>query len=160
MSIFWQCPLDWEGFTKQSRCRIAGPNPLFWSTWKNEGKKSSQSNRCSAKIKFIIIILTIFQIAQAFNDAVRTERLKGPIVLSRDHHDVSGADSPFRETSNIYDGSAFTAGLCNFHVFMPNIAHKHTSMCSHSFIYVFLCRYGCAEFHRRRSPWSHLGCIT
>lgn len=51
------------------------------------------------------------KIAQAFNDAVRTQRLKGPIVLSRDHHDVSGADSPFRETSNIYDGSAFTADM-------------------------------------------------
>ena len=35
---------------------------------------------------------------------------KGPVILSRDHHDVSGTDSPYRETSNIYDGSAFTAG--------------------------------------------------
>lgn len=35
---------------------------------------------------------------------------QGPVVISRDHHDVSGTDSPFRETSNIYDGSAFTAG--------------------------------------------------
>ncbi|OQR70580.1 urocanate hydratase-like [Tropilaelaps mercedesae] len=51
------------------------------------------------------------KIAQSFNDAVRTERLKGPVVLSRDHHDVSGTDSPFRETSNIYDGSAFTADM-------------------------------------------------
>jgi len=51
------------------------------------------------------------RIAHAFNDAVSTQRLKGPIVLSRDHHDVSGADSPFRETSNIYDGSAFTADM-------------------------------------------------
>lgn len=37
--------------------------------------------------------------------------VKDCIVLSRDHHDVSGTDSPFRETSNIYDGSAFTAGI-------------------------------------------------
>merc|ERR1712037_634550 len=38
-------------------------------------------------------------------------RLKAPVVISRDHHDVSGTDSPFRETSNIYDGSAFTADM-------------------------------------------------
>ena len=37
--------------------------------------------------------------------------LQGPVVISRDHHDVSGTDSPYRETSNIYDGSAFCAGL-------------------------------------------------
>ncbi|XP_077541577.1 urocanate hydratase-like [Haemaphysalis longicornis] len=51
------------------------------------------------------------QIALAFNCAVRDGRLKGPVVISRDHHDVSGADSPYRETSNIYDGSAFTADM-------------------------------------------------
>ncbi|XP_003740720.1 urocanate hydratase [Galendromus occidentalis] len=51
------------------------------------------------------------KIAQALNAAVKTQRLKGPVVLSRDHHDVSGVDSPFRETSNIYDGSAFTADM-------------------------------------------------
>lgn len=37
--------------------------------------------------------------------------LQGPVVISRDHHDVSGTDSPFRETSNIYDGSAFCADM-------------------------------------------------
>ncbi|KAG7177701.1 Urocanate hydratase-like [Homarus americanus] len=51
------------------------------------------------------------RIAQAFNDAVRTGKLKGPVVVSRDHHDVSGTDSPFRETSNVDDGSAFTADM-------------------------------------------------
>lgn len=51
------------------------------------------------------------KIAQAFNEAVRTGKLKGPVVISRDHHDVSGTDSPFRETSNVYDGSAFTADM-------------------------------------------------
>ena len=51
------------------------------------------------------------EIASAFNDAIRTGRLKGPVVLGRDHHDVSGTDSPYRETSNIYDGSAFTADM-------------------------------------------------
>ncbi len=51
------------------------------------------------------------KIALAFNDAIRDGRLSGPVVLGRDHHDVSGADSPFRETSNIYDGSRFTADM-------------------------------------------------
>jgi urocanate hydratase len=50
-------------------------------------------------------------IAQSFNDAIKSGRLKGPIVLGRDHHDVSGTDSPFRETANIYDGSQFTADM-------------------------------------------------
>lgn len=50
-------------------------------------------------------------IAKAFNDAIASCRLSAPVVLGRDHHDVSGTDSPFRETSNIYDGSAFTADM-------------------------------------------------
>lgn len=51
------------------------------------------------------------KIAKAFNDAIATGTIKGPIVLGRDHHDVSGTDSPYRETSNIYDGSRFTADM-------------------------------------------------
>lgn len=50
------------------------------------------------------------KIAQAFNKAIKEGRI-GPVVLGRDHHDVSGTDSPFRETSNIYDGSKFTADM-------------------------------------------------
>jgi urocanate hydratase len=50
------------------------------------------------------------KIAQAFNDAIAAGKI-GPIVLGRDHHDVSGTDSPFRETSNIYDGSKFTSDM-------------------------------------------------
>ena len=50
-------------------------------------------------------------IALAFNQAIREGRLKAPVVLGRDHHDVSGTDSPFRETSNIYDGSQFCADM-------------------------------------------------
>lgn len=50
-------------------------------------------------------------IARAFNEAISEGRLKGPVVLGRDHHDVSGTDSPYRETSNIYDGSSFTADM-------------------------------------------------
>jgi urocanate hydratase len=51
------------------------------------------------------------RIALAFNKAVREKHLKAPVVLGRDHHDVSGTDSPYRETSNIYDGSQFTADM-------------------------------------------------
>ena len=50
------------------------------------------------------------EIAKAFNDAINSGEI-GPIVLGRDHHDVSGTDSPYRETSNIYDGSRFTADM-------------------------------------------------
>lgn len=51
------------------------------------------------------------KIASAFNDAIRDNILSAPVVLGRDHHDVSGTDSPYRETSNIYDGSQFTADM-------------------------------------------------
>ena len=51
------------------------------------------------------------KIALAFNEAIRKGEIPAPIVLGRDHHDVSGTDSPYRETSNIYDGSAFTADM-------------------------------------------------
>ena len=50
------------------------------------------------------------KIAKAFNDAIQSGEI-GPIILGRDHHDVSGTDSPYRETSNIYDGSKFTADM-------------------------------------------------
>ncbi len=51
------------------------------------------------------------KIAKAFNDAIAEGTLSAPIVLGRDHHDVSGTDSPYRETSNIYDGSQYTADM-------------------------------------------------
>ena len=51
------------------------------------------------------------KIAEAFNKAVADGSLHAPVVLGRDHHDVSGTDSPYRETSNIYDGSSFTADM-------------------------------------------------
>ena len=51
------------------------------------------------------------RIAEAFNKAVASGELTAPVVLGRDHHDVSGTDSPYRETSNIYDGSRFTADM-------------------------------------------------
>ena len=51
------------------------------------------------------------EIAKEFNKAIKKKIISGPIVLGRDHHDVSGTDSPFRETSNIYDGSKYTADM-------------------------------------------------
>ncbi len=51
------------------------------------------------------------QIAAAFNEAIKNGEISAPIILGRDHHDVSGTDSPYRETSNIYDGSQFTADM-------------------------------------------------
>ncbi|MBC8768282.1 urocanate hydratase [Arenibacter sp. BSSL-BM3] len=51
------------------------------------------------------------KIAEAFNNAIKSGEITSPIVLGRDHHDVGGTDSPFRETSNIYDGSRFTADM-------------------------------------------------
>jgi urocanate hydratase len=51
------------------------------------------------------------KIAEAFNNAIKVGTLSAPVVLGRDHHDVSGTDSPYRETSNIYDGSSFTADM-------------------------------------------------
>ncbi len=51
------------------------------------------------------------KIATAFNDAIASGELSAPVILGRDHHDVSGTDSPYRETSNIYDGSKFTADM-------------------------------------------------
>jgi urocanate hydratase len=51
------------------------------------------------------------RIAKAFNDAIATGELKGPVVLGRDHHDVRAPTRPIRETANIYDGSRFTADM-------------------------------------------------
>jgi urocanate hydratase len=51
------------------------------------------------------------RIANAFNEAIASGKINGPIVLGRDHHDVSGTDSPFRETANIYDGSRYCADM-------------------------------------------------
>lgn len=51
------------------------------------------------------------KIAEAFNNAIKNGTISAPVVLGRDHHDVSGTDSPYRETSNIYDGSSFTADM-------------------------------------------------
>jgi urocanate hydratase len=51
------------------------------------------------------------KIAEAFNNAIKNGEISAPVILGRDHHDVSGTDSPYRETANIYDGSSFTADM-------------------------------------------------
>ena len=51
------------------------------------------------------------KIARAFNNAIQEGKISKPVVLGRDHHDVSGADSPYRETANVYDGSKYTADM-------------------------------------------------
>jgi urocanate hydratase len=56
------------------------------------------------------------ELALRMNEAIKNGEIKGPIVIGRDHHDVSGTDSPYRETSNIYDGSRFTADMAYHNV--------------------------------------------
>jgi len=70
-------------------------------------------------------------ISKAFNDAIRKKYIKAPIVLGRDHHDVSGTDSPYRETSNIYDGSKFTADMA-VHTFVGNAIRGATWVALHN----------------------------
>ena len=79
-------------------------------TWIREAKKNNLVVGSQARILYADSQARI-GIAKEFNKAIRAKKLKGPVVLGRDHHDVSGTDSPFRETSNIYDGSRFTADM-------------------------------------------------
>jgi len=80
---------------------------IHWisEAWKNKLVVGSEARilyaDCEGRMK----------IAEAFNKAIHDGIIHSPIVLGRDHHDVSGTDSPYRETSNIYDGSAFTADM-------------------------------------------------
>ncbi|MBI5539556.1 MAG: urocanate hydratase [Bacteroidia bacterium] len=78
--------------------------------WINEAKKNKLVVGSQARILYADAEGRI-EIAKAFNKAVKEGKISAPIVLGRDHHDVSGTDSPFRETSNIYDGSQFTADM-------------------------------------------------
>jgi urocanate hydratase len=77
--------------------------------WIREAKMNKLVVGSKARILYADAIGRI-KIAKAFNEAVR-KKIIGPVVLGRDHHDVSGTDSPYRETSNIYDGSKFTADM-------------------------------------------------
>lgn len=78
--------------------------------WISEAKQNKLVVGSQARILYADATGRI-RIASAFNEAIRNGQLKGPVVLGRDHHDVSGTDSPYRETSNIYDGSSFTADM-------------------------------------------------
>ncbi len=88
-------------------------------------------------------------LALAFNRAVREGRLSAPVVISRDHHDVSGTDSPFRETTSVTDGSRFCAGEAAGLLGFNAIACDHF-LCLPPSLSVFLlpsvslppCRYG------------------
>lgn len=78
--------------------------------WIKEARKNNLVVGSQARILYADCEGRI-KIAKKFNQAVREGLVKAPIVLGRDHHDVSGTDSPYRETSNIYDGSSFTADM-------------------------------------------------
>ncbi|MCP9198401.1 urocanate hydratase [Gramella sp. GC03-9] len=78
-------------------------------TWIKDAKKNKMVVGSQARILYADAEGRI-RIAQAFNKAIAEGKI-GPVVLGRDHHDVSGTDSPYRETSNIYDGSKFTADM-------------------------------------------------
>jgi len=78
--------------------------------WIREAEKNHMVVGSQARILYADSIGRI-KIAEAFNEAIRVGQVSAPVVLGRDHHDVSGTDSPFRETSNIYDGSSFTADM-------------------------------------------------
>ncbi len=79
-------------------------------TWISEAKKNKLVVGSQARILYADCEGRT-KIALEFNKAIRNGEISAPIVLGRDHHDVSGTDSPFRETSNIYDGSSFTADM-------------------------------------------------
>jgi Urocanate hydratase len=78
-------------------------------TWIKDAKKNKMVVGSQARILYADAEGRA-KIAEAFNNAIAEGKI-GPVVLGRDHHDVSGTDSPFRETSNIYDGSKFTADM-------------------------------------------------
>jgi len=79
-------------------------------TWIEEAKTNNLVVGSQARILYADSEGRI-KIAQAFNRAIQAGEISGEIILGRDHHDVSGTDSPYRETSNIYDGSKFTADM-------------------------------------------------
>ncbi len=79
-------------------------------TWIQEAKQNKLVVGSQARILYADAEGRI-KIAEAFNKAIKNGEISAPVVLGRDHHDVSGTDSPYRETSNIYDGSKFTADM-------------------------------------------------
>jgi len=79
-------------------------------TWIKDAQKNNLVVGSQARILYADCECRI-KIAKEFNKAIKSGKISAPIVLGRDHHDVSGTDSPYRETSNIYDGSRFTADM-------------------------------------------------
>lgn len=79
-------------------------------TWIEGAKKNNLVVGSQARILYADAEGRI-AIAEAFNQAIKEGSISAPVILGRDHHDVSGTDSPFRETANIYDGSRFTADM-------------------------------------------------
>lgn len=79
-------------------------------TWIRDAMKNNLVVGSQARILYADSEARV-RIAEAFNNAIKSGKLTAPVVLGRDHHDVSGTDSPYRETSNIYDGSSFTADM-------------------------------------------------
>ncbi len=79
-------------------------------TWIKNAKKNKMVVGSQARILYADAEGRV-KIASAFNKAIALNKISAPVVLGRDHHDVSGTDSPYRETSNIYDGSRFTADM-------------------------------------------------
>ena len=73
------------------------------------------------------------KIAEAFNNAISSGEISAPVILGRDHHDVSGTDSPYRETSNIYDGSQFTADML-----IHNVIGDSFRGSLHGFLYIMV----------------------
>ena len=78
--------------------------------WIKEAEKNNMVVGSQARILYADAEGRI-KIAEAFNQAIAKGKISAPVILGRDHHDVSGTDSPYRETSNIYDGSQFTADM-------------------------------------------------
>jgi urocanate hydratase len=98
-----------EDLSRQSPSRIS--NQLLDNLhWIREAGKNNLVVGSQARILYADAEGRV-KIARAFNDAIRTGHISAPLVIGRDHHDVSGTDSPYRETSNIYDGSSFTADM-------------------------------------------------
>ena len=79
-------------------------------TWIKKAQENKLVVGSQARILYADAVVRI-AIAKAFNNSIAAGDLLAPVVLGRDHHDVSGTDSPFRETSNIFDGSQFTADM-------------------------------------------------
>lgn len=108
-------------------CGIPSQNPLLWPERQSLHCVSYQPGYCWRKSfskRINHLLRRLFHVDSGLRDiefALKSQVscvisvVQAPVVISRDHHDVSGTDSPFRETSNVYDGSAFCAGMCFVH---------------------------------------------